>query len=106
MGAAAASLTAAVVGPTRRLHARNFGIAKSASERSFPCLVLTSNQSRRLPSYATAVGFGWLPPLTKDIAAGRRWLAVYGNLFRVKGPIVLIGLILAYDASQKLRVTL
>ena len=53
--------------------------------------------------YATGVGFGQLAPPTKDVTAGRQWLARYGNWFRILGPIMmLIALILAYGQAAGL----
>jgi hypothetical protein len=47
--------------------------------------------------YASAVGFGAIPPPpSRDPAAGQQWLARYGKLFRIIGPLlVVIALVLA-----------
>jgi hypothetical protein len=48
-------------------------------------------------AYACAVGFGKLPaPPSKDPVAAQQWLARYGKLFRIIGPLlIVIALILA-----------
>jgi hypothetical protein len=54
-------------------------------------------------AYATAVAFGRLPPPTKDVATGQRWLASYGTWFKIIGPmLILIALILAYSQAAGL----
>lgn len=46
--------------------------------------------------YACAVGFGAMPAPSKDPIAGQQWLARYGKLFRIIGPLlIVIALILA-----------
>ena len=53
--------------------------------------------------YASAVGFGAIAPPSKDPVAGQQWLARYGKLFRIIGPLlVVIALVLA--AGRYLRV--
>ena len=53
--------------------------------------------------YASAVGFGVIaPPASSDPVAGQQWLARYGKLFRIIGPLlVVIALVLA--AGQYFR---
>ncbi|HEX4973201.1 MAG TPA: hypothetical protein VFV69_19310 [Steroidobacteraceae bacterium] len=53
--------------------------------------------------YASAVGFGAIaPPSSSDPVAGQQWLARYGKLFRIIGPLlVVIALVLA--AGQYFR---
>lgn len=47
-------------------------------------------------AYACAVGFGAMPAPSKDPVAGQQWLARYGKLFKVIGPLlIVIALILA-----------
>jgi hypothetical protein len=48
-------------------------------------------------AYACAVGFGAMaPPPARDPVAGQRWLARYGKLFRIIGPLlVVLALVLA-----------
>lgn len=48
-------------------------------------------------AYACAVGYGAMaPPPARDPAAGQQWLARYGKLFRIIGPLlIVIALILA-----------
>lgn len=46
--------------------------------------------------YACAVGFGAMPAPSKDPLAGQQWLARYGKVFKVIGPLlVVIALLLA-----------
>jgi hypothetical protein len=47
-------------------------------------------------AYACAIGYGGLPAPSKDPVAGQQWLARYGKLFRIIGPLlIVIALILA-----------
>jgi len=41
--------------------------------------------------YAGAVGFGAIaPPSLSDPVAGQQWLARYGKLFRIIGPLLIV----------------
>lgn len=54
-------------------------------------------------AYATAVAFGQLPPPMSDVAAGRQWLARYGNWFKIIGPmLIVIAVILTYSHAAGL----
>jgi hypothetical protein len=47
-------------------------------------------------AYACAVGFGAMPAPSKDPIAGQQWLARYGKLFKIIGPLlIVIALLLA-----------
>jgi hypothetical protein len=46
--------------------------------------------------WVSGIGFGRLPAPTKDPIAGKQWLAQYGKLFKIIGPLLVVGsLILA-----------
>jgi hypothetical protein len=54
--------------------------------------------------YACAVGFGAMPPPpSRDPVAGQQWLARYGRLFRIIGPLLIV-LALALAAGKYFRV--
>jgi hypothetical protein len=40
--------------------------------------------------YACAVGFGAVPAPSREPAAGQQWLARYGKLFRIVGPLLIV----------------
>lgn len=50
-------------------------------------------------AYAAAVGFGRLPPPSKDAVAGQQWFARYGKLLKVIGPL-LMAIALALAAGK------
>jgi hypothetical protein len=55
-------------------------------------------------AYACAVGFGAMPPPpSRDPVAGQHWLARYGKLFRIIGPLLVV-LALVLAAGKYFRV--
>jgi hypothetical protein len=40
--------------------------------------------------YSCAVGFGAMPAPSRDPVAGQQWLARYGKLFRIVGPLLIL----------------
>ena len=41
-------------------------------------------------AYFTAVAFGRLPPPSKDPVAGQQWLARFGKMLKVIGPLLVV----------------
>jgi hypothetical protein len=41
-------------------------------------------------AYACAVGFGAMPAPSKDPVAGQQWMARYGRLFKIIGPLLIV----------------
>jgi hypothetical protein len=41
-------------------------------------------------AWITAVGFGYLPAPAKDPFAQQQWMARFGKLFKICGPLLLV----------------
>lgn len=54
-------------------------------------------------AYLTAVAFGRLPPPSKDPVAGLQWVARFGKLLKVIGPLLLL-ISIALAAAKALGV--